>query len=443
MIVPAPVKRVPARARVGLALAAILLVGGALRAEVAAHPGGGPRSGDERSYTALAFSLARGTYGDRESGLRQPLHWPPGAPALFSAAARVDPGDAGLRLAYWLQALVGTALIAVCFAIAALAAGPVAGLVAAALVAVYPPLVTVTGALLSEPLGALLLASGVLALTWALRDGRLRFFALAGVLFAGTVLTRTDQLPAPPLVAAVVVLALWRTAGPRPAAAAGGALLVGFALALAPWVAYTSSRTGHLVAVTEGDGAALFVGTYLPGDGTTLGMKRHLGDAVRARFPSQRGRPDGRIEGPLVLALVAERRPGLPMSRALRAEAGENLRRYALRRPGAFAGMMLAKARRTWWVSSRAGSPHAQRATRVYHAVLVTACLALVLAGLALRRVPLLGVVAALVLASMLVHAVFVAKPRYALPVVPLLIVGGVVAAATLRTRPQPPTVRS
>jgi len=75
--------------------------------------------------------------------------------------------------------------------------------------------------------------------------------------------------------------------------------------------------------------------------------------------------------------------------------------------------------------------------------VLVTACLALVLAGLALRRVPLLGVVAALVLASMLVHAVFVAKPRYALPVLPLLIVGGVVAAATLRTRPQPPTVSS
>jgi hypothetical protein len=49
----------------------------------------------------------------------------------------------------------------------------------------------------------------------------------------------------------------------------------------------------------------------------------------------------------------------------------------------------------------------------------------------------------------MLVHAVFVAKPRYALPVLPVLpvlMVGGVVAAWTLRAggaAPQPPTVRS
>ena len=54
-----------------------------------------------------------------------------------------------------------------------------------------------------------------------------------------------------------------------------------------------------------------------------------------------------------------------------------------------------------------------------------------------------------LVAQSMLVHAVFVAKPRYALPVLPLLIVGGVVAAAPLAAahlgarRPQPRTVAS
>ena len=56
MTVPAPAKRVPARARVGLALAAILLLGGVLRAEVAANPDGGSMSSDERSYAALAFS---------------------------------------------------------------------------------------------------------------------------------------------------------------------------------------------------------------------------------------------------------------------------------------------------------------------------------------------------------------------------------------------------
>jgi hypothetical protein len=41
-------------------------------------------------------------------------------------------------------------------------------------------------------------------------------------------------------------------------------------------------------------------------------------------------------------------------------------------------------------------------------------------------------VVAVLVLQSLLMHAVFVAQPRYALPVLPLLIVAGVAAAAPL-----------
>ena len=153
------------RARVAVALALIVLVGGALRADVAAAPAAGRPSGDEHAYAVLAFSLARGTYGDRAAGLRHPLHWPPGAPALFSLAARADP-DPALPLAHWLQALAGTALIAVCFGIATLAAGAAAGLVAAALVAFYPPLITATGALLGEPLGALLLAGGVLALSW-------------------------------------------------------------------------------------------------------------------------------------------------------------------------------------------------------------------------------------------------------------------------------------
>ncbi len=56
------------------------------------------------------------------------------------------------------------------------------------------------------------------------------------------------------------------------------------------------------------------------------------------------------------------------------------------------------------------------------------------LAAMALRRSLLAAVCAVLVGYSMLLHAVFVAKPRYNLPLMAILMVGGVVAAVALLT---------
>jgi len=420
------------RRAIGLVLGLVVLAGGALRFDAAAHPN--PyRSTDERSYAKLALSISRGAYGDRATGMRRPLHWPPGAPLMF-AVSRVVDRDPSLPAAYYFQAVVATLLIVVCFAIAAVAAGPVAGLVAAALVAFYPPLVTLTRSLQSEPLGALLVALAVLALAWALRrDPRLRWWVVSGALFGAAVLTRTDLLLGPPLVAVLIAIVLVRARGRRFALRSAGALLAAYLVALAPWTAYVSSRAGKFTPVTEGDAAALFVGTYLPGDGTTFGMKRVLGDQVRARNPGlRRVRNDDALPASKVLDLVAERRPGLPREQALQAEARANLRRYALGRPFAFAGMMLAKVQRTWFLSSRAGAVQKSMLTRTYHVVLVASCCLLMAVALVRRRSALAGVCALLVAYSMLLHAVFVAKPRYNLPLMPLLIVGGVVAAATL-----------
>jgi len=421
---------------IALALAAIVVLGGGLRARAAAEHDP-TLSTDERGYVREAFKLSEGTY--------RSFHWPPGAPAMF-AASRVIVNERDLPAAYWLQALVGTLLIAVCFAIAALAAGPLAGLTAAALVALYPPFVTLSGSLQSEPLGALLIAMAILAVTWALlRDGRLRWWALAGLLFGATVLTRTDLILGPFIVAALAALALFRrgdahSTQPRSAmlrsAALPAAVLVGaFVLCLAPWTVYASYRTGEFTPVTEGDASALFVGTYLPGDGTTQGMKSELGARVRASDRGLRGIPNGKLKASDVLDFVAERRPGLPRDEALRVEARENLRRYALGQPLEFVQMMAAKVSRTWFLSSRAGSPNKSDFTRAYHVVLVLACLALMLAVAVMRRSALVGMCLALIAYSMLLHAVFVAKPRYNLPLMSLLIVGGVVAACILLQR--------
>jgi 4-amino-4-deoxy-L-arabinose transferase-like glycosyltransferase len=419
----------PRQRWIAVALALIVLVGGGLRFREAVDPD--PRlSADEQAYVNEALNLSHGTYGD--------FRWPPGAPVMF-AASRVFDKDRDLPAAYWFQALVCTLTILAAFGIAAVAAGPVAGLLASGLVAFYQPFWILSGSLQSEPLGALLLALAMLAVVWALkRDGRLRWWALAGALFGLTILTRTDLILAPGIVAAIACLSLWRRErDTRSALLPAGVLLGAYVLCLSPWIIFASSQTGHFTPVTEGDAPALFVGTYLPGHGTTGGMKAVLGDRVRAANPRLRNVKNYNLPAAAVLNYVAKtERPGMKRDDALRAEAKENLRHYATTEPVKFAKMMGAKVKRTWLLSSRAGSPEKSDFTRAYHVWLVCICVALMLAALLwLRRSALVAMCLALIAYSVVLHAVFVAKPRYNLPLMALLMVGGVVAAFLLLER--------
>ena len=302
-------------------------LGGALRAREALSPTRGSRR--RTSYVAVAIGLAdTGRYG------KQSLHWPPGAPVAFAAAAklsgRVERGATpDIPAAYWVQWLAGTALIPLVFALAVAAAGEAAApratgavaarpcaaptsrpaspraarrrvarrrsapaggarrrpaLVAAAVVATYPPLVEATGDLLSEPLGALWLTAALLALAR-------RRYALAGVLLAAAVLTRANLLVLIPVVAVML--------GRRGAWFAVAALV--------PVVAW-SINVG--APVTTGGGSSLFVGTFLPGGGTLPGAKRAL-KAETIRFaPELRGRHAKELPGDRVLDAVAARDPG-------------------------------------------------------------------------------------------------------------------------------------
>src|SRR3954469_16022824 len=157
------------------ALIAITLLGGALRAVQSASPDLGNRSSDERGYARVAKTFEGGHFHGTS------LHWPPGAPLMFAIADRLHPTH-DLRLAYWSQALVGTALIPLVFLLGLLAWGPVVGLLAAFLVAVYPPYVVMGGQLLAEPLGTLFLVGGLTALLAAWRRPDRRMLALAGLL---------------------------------------------------------------------------------------------------------------------------------------------------------------------------------------------------------------------------------------------------------------------
>src|SRR4051794_41338188 len=142
--------RLPAR-RVGVlaALVGIVLAGAALRGREASHPRLAHEAVDERLYSALARTLADDLhYGDRSTGPRHPFIAAPGAPFVFAAARRLTRNPAGsptdMPAAYWLLAVVGTLLIPATFALGRRLGGNGAGLVAAAVVAVYPPLVRTT-----------------------------------------------------------------------------------------------------------------------------------------------------------------------------------------------------------------------------------------------------------------------------------------------------------
>ena len=204
-----------------LALLAVLAGSFAFHAYRAEHPTTSYQSADERSYGKLAVGIAdEHTYGN---GLRDPLHWPPGAPMLFAGAHEIAPDAASaetfdLPAAYWLQALVslGTALAA--FGIAALLAGAWAGVAAAALVGLYPPLILATGEQISEPLGAFWLTLAFLLCVVAARRGRVWIFAAGGLALGAAVLTRADLLPVPFVLGPLVALWTWR----RPATGAAG-----------------------------------------------------------------------------------------------------------------------------------------------------------------------------------------------------------------------------
>jgi 4-amino-4-deoxy-L-arabinose transferase-like glycosyltransferase len=116
---------------------------------------GQPLTHDEREYLALARSVARGdgfTYpADEPSpGTGQQFGRAPGYP-VFLAALGVDaPSDHPPRRVQIAQACVGALGVWLIASIARRAAGDRAGIVAAALAAVYPPLVFMPAYVLSE-----------------------------------------------------------------------------------------------------------------------------------------------------------------------------------------------------------------------------------------------------------------------------------------------------
>lgn len=344
-----------------LLLCAIVALGFGLRANRALNPVKDVGV-DSKAYYVIAKTL----YEDQRYGtttMRNASDWSPGAP-LLHAGVYYAVGGVRDRVARLFVALLGAGAIVVCYLLARrLATAPgrgpppprpaaAAGLLAALGVAVYPPFIHNTGRIMSEPPVTLTLPAAVLLFLWA-ADSRGRgpwVWAPAGALFGLTALFRPEFLLVGVAMGLLALFLTVRDAGWRPGLLATGVLLVALVLPILPWTIRNAVVLDRLVPISTGGGKALYVGTFLPGDGDYFRTKqilaqRHLGRPVP--------RPQlGRVNPAPLFDRVAARYPGLSRDEALARAGRENLERNLRNEPLRYAGMLARKVWRMWRTGS-------------------------------------------------------------------------------------------
>jgi 4-amino-4-deoxy-L-arabinose transferase-like glycosyltransferase len=407
-----------------IALAVIVVVGFALRVGSALEPLDVRPGTDSAIYASVAEQL----YEHQRfalPGSASPYDWSPGAPLFYASIYYVTGGvhPGAVRL---VVALLGALTIVLVYLIGRRLGGPLAGLVGAGLLALYPTIIFFTGKLLSEPLATLTLAGTVLSFMWASDKGRAWWaWAIPGVLLGLTAFARPEYLA---FVIVFALLALWR-GGLVPALV----LAAAFALPVAPWAAHVSSVEGRFVPISTGGGKALFIGTYLPGNGLHLDVKREL----LRQFRGMENVPASelsRISMTPLLNRVASKYPDLPRDAALQKIGRENATHYLTHQPFDFAGMVVGKMWHMWQGSGAAG--RATLGTLYQYLVLALGLAGFVL--LALRRRWEVVPIILLVLGVTVLGGLLLAGTRRNVSLMPLVMAVAGVTVAWLAQRVWP-----
>ena len=263
-------ERAPARraSRLRFALVAVLVLAAAFAiraAYVDATPGMTLRD-DGLDYDGHAVSIARvGHFSDTLAYGRPTAFRPPALPYLLGYTYRlagVERAGAARRVvvARRLQIVIGTVLVAAIGLLAMQLWGPVVALVAMGLAAVYVPLVTMSGTIMSEPMFAVLMLGALSAAIAHRRSAhRYRWALLAGLLCGLAILTRANAL----ILLLPLAFAAWDRR-PRWSLSAIGppaALVLVAVLAVTPWTIRNYRTLDHFVPVSTQLGSAL-AGTY-------------------------------------------------------------------------------------------------------------------------------------------------------------------------------------
>ena len=419
--------------RMGLAaLVAILLLGLGLRG-AEAWDGRSPVY-DAQAYAAIAANLERGDGFTLGPGATQPASdYSPGLP-LFVGGLYALTGGVHERAARLVLALIGTLSVLFAYLIGRRLWGPLAGLIGAAAVAVYPALLEYQGMFMSEPLAATLLSGSVLAMLWA--AGREAYGArvhargwfVPGLLLGALALVRPEYL-AISIPMAVVVFARRGRGGWRAGLTQALVLFVGLAVVVAPWTVRNAVVLGRFVPISTGGGQVLFAGAYMPSGGDP----EKVGEAVLERHPElERALPPSPRLEQILAALAHERYPGMEADAALAKMGRERLWEDVSERPVEYLGFLANKLWLIWGHGPR--DVMHETGWAVFHWLLL-ALGALGLGALAGRRRWEAALLGTALVAATAIGLLLVASPRRALVTMPLLATLAGTGAAWLGTR--------
>jgi 4-amino-4-deoxy-L-arabinose transferase-like glycosyltransferase len=383
---------------------------------------------DAGAYARIAENLYRdGSFNARPPGVSNEVQpassYAPGLPLFIAGLYELSSGI-HLTFALVVLALFGAGAIPLTYLLGLRVAGPVAGLIGATVIAIYPALLDYQGLLLTEPLAAFLLSAALIAFLYAAdRPSPWRWLG-GGALLGVLSLVRPEYLAIAVLLPLAWLIREGLRGQTRRSAALAGVSLLGTALVLAPWTirnAIVLDRAA--VPVSTGGGKALFIGTYLEADGDGPKLRELLlSERPALRKQLSRGGPvddPNRFVLERVLSRVAaERYPGLETDAALGRMGRKNLEDDITQEPIAFTGILVDKAYESWTDSARAVMEREPWRALQLGMILLSL---LGLAVLALRR-RFEAVILGLVLAYMTaVGALLIASPRRELVVLPVL----------------------
>jgi 4-amino-4-deoxy-L-arabinose transferase-like glycosyltransferase len=245
--------RLPAKFETRLAL--IALAGLGIRLLYAVLHRKYPVIGDALTFHLDARHLADG------HGFQRPFEAEPTAehpPLHIVVLAAVDLlGGHGTTIQRCVMGVIGIGTVVALGVLGRTVAGPRAGLIAAALAAVYPLLWVIDGAIMSETEYVLLVTLTLLASYRYLREPSVRRGLAVGALIALAALTRGEALGLLVVLAVPLVLHAW--AGWRARLRAGLVVAAAFCVVLAPWTIRNALTFEHVVLIsTNGDN--VFVG---------------------------------------------------------------------------------------------------------------------------------------------------------------------------------------
>jgi 4-amino-4-deoxy-L-arabinose transferase-like glycosyltransferase len=437
-------------------LVAITLAGLGLRLGYAIDQPAAPPP-DAEAYARIAESLFRdGGFDARPPGVDAEVQpssaYSPGLPLLVAGLYELT-GGVHLTFALIVLALLGAAAVPLVFLLGRRFAGPVAGLIGAGVLAVYPALLDYQGLLLTEPLAAFLLSLALALVLIRPEDGEVPAEAPrrrgvpwrwlgAGAAFGLLVLVRPEYLP---IALGLPLLWLAREAlrgRVRGALFPVAASLLATCLVIAPWTIRNAIELDRFVPVSTGGGKALFIGSYVAADGDGPKLRELLLDerpALKARYEAGGALddPDRLILERLLARVAAEEEPNLEVDDALGRLGRRNLEDAISEQPGDLFGMWTAKAYDTWTEAAR--SVMLRQPWRALQLALVVLGLAGV-AILAWRRRFEALVAGAVLLYMTAVGAILIASPRRELVVLPLLAAlagAALVEGARLLRRPR------